>query len=73
MLADYFTKAIQGSLFKKVRDIIMGYKHIDEILSDPSHPLKKRGEIRYLKRNLTGIDESPDKYKRKGVTYADVL
>ena len=73
MLADYFTKAIQGSLFNKFRDIIMGYKNIDEILLDPSHPLKERVEIRDLKQNVTGIDESSDKYKQKGVTYADAL
>ena len=30
-------------------------------------------EIRDLKQNVTGIDESSDKYKQKGVTYADAL
>ena len=41
MLADYFTKALQGSLFVKYRNIIMGYTHIDEILCDKLYPLKK--------------------------------
>ena len=28
MIADFFTKALQGSLFGKFRDIVLGYKHI---------------------------------------------
>ena len=28
MIADFFTKPLQGSLFRKFRDVILGYKHI---------------------------------------------
>ena len=28
MLADFFTKPLQGSLFKRFRDVLMGFKHI---------------------------------------------
>ena len=28
MIADFFTKPLQGSLFRKFRDIVLGYKHI---------------------------------------------
>ena len=31
MVADFFTKPLQGSLFRKFRDIIMGYKHISSL------------------------------------------
>jgi hypothetical protein len=31
MLADFFTKPPQGSLFRKFRDLIMGHKHIDSL------------------------------------------
>ena len=31
MLVDYFTKQLQGHLFKKFRDVIMGYKHISTL------------------------------------------
>ena len=34
MLADFFTKPLQGSLFKFFRDIIMGYKSIEAVLPD---------------------------------------
>ena len=32
MLADYFTKPLQGSLFKRFRDVIMGVQHPDSIV-----------------------------------------
>ena len=31
MVADFFTKPLQGSSFKKMRDIILGYKHISTL------------------------------------------
>ena len=31
MLADFFTKPLQGAMFKKFRDVIMGYKPIWEL------------------------------------------
>ena len=31
MLADYFSKPLQGYLFKKFRGVIMGYKHISTL------------------------------------------
>ena len=31
MVADYFTKPLQGSLFNKLRDVIMGYKSISTL------------------------------------------
>ena len=31
MIADFFTKPLQGALFRKFRDIILGYKHISSL------------------------------------------
>ena len=31
MLADFFTESLQGALFAKFRDVIMGWKHIDNL------------------------------------------
>jgi hypothetical protein len=31
MLADFFTKPLQGNLFRKFREVIMGHKHIDTL------------------------------------------
>ena len=32
MLADFFTKTLQGALFKKLRDVIMGYRPISDLI-----------------------------------------
>ena len=42
MISDYFTKPLQGKLFKLFRDIIMGYKHIGDILADIESNAKER-------------------------------
>ena len=32
MIADFFTKPLQGNLFRKLRDVVMGYKHVTELI-----------------------------------------
>ena len=44
MLADYFTKPLQGSLFHKMRNVIMGYESIDTLLRDNDVGIKERVE-----------------------------
>ena len=44
MLADYFTKPLQGSRFKEYRDYIMGYKPISALLSSTFSSMKERVE-----------------------------
>ena len=36
MIADFFTKPLQGNLFRKLRDVVMGHKHITELEEDNS-------------------------------------
>ena len=31
IIVDFFTKPLQGNLFRKFRDIVLGYKHVTEI------------------------------------------
>ena len=31
MLADFFTKPLQGDRFQRFRDVVMGYKHINTL------------------------------------------
>ena len=31
MVADFFTKPLLGSIFRKFRDVILGYKHISSL------------------------------------------
>jgi hypothetical protein len=44
MLADFFTKPLQGSLFRKFRDVIMGHKHINSLKPKPPSPSQERVE-----------------------------
>ena len=47
MLADFFTKLLQGNLFRKLRDVILGRKHIDTLRQTPlplSPPKERVGE-----------------------------
>ena len=44
MLADFFTKPLQGNLFRRFRAVIMGYVHINDLLMDPDFLLKERVE-----------------------------
>jgi hypothetical protein len=55
MLADYFTKALQGKLFHKFRAVIMGWVHISTLKSDPwpSSPKERVGNV-----GESGLDES---------------
>ena len=45
MVADYFTKLIQVSLFMKLRNIIMGYSHPSTLLKMSSSSNEERVEI----------------------------
>ena len=42
MLADFFTKPLQGSLFRKLREVIMGRKHIKSLKAAASTTTKER-------------------------------
>jgi hypothetical protein len=42
MLADFFTKPLQGALFTRFREVIMGWKHVDTIRNTAMSPLKER-------------------------------
>jgi hypothetical protein len=38
MLADFFTKPLQGSLFRKFRAVVLGHEHIDSLKSNAGSP-----------------------------------
>jgi KUP system potassium uptake protein len=42
MLADFFTKPLQGGLFKKLRAVVMGHMHIDSLRAETSPPTQER-------------------------------
>ena len=69
MLADYFTKPLQGSLFKRFREVIMGWKHIDTLKTFIKSTKERVGN--------SGNDKSGEFSDNvttiKKVTYADVV
>jgi hypothetical protein len=42
MIADFFTKPLQGTLFRKFRDVLMGIKHMDTLALDHPMPIEER-------------------------------
>ena len=44
MLADFFTKPLQGALFRKFRDVLLGYSPVDTLTIDPSFLIEERVE-----------------------------
>jgi hypothetical protein len=44
MVADFFTKPLQGALFRKFRDVIMGHKHMNTLANAAPMPLEERVE-----------------------------
>ena len=68
MLADFFTKPLNGSLFRKFRDVILGYKPVSslrEILPSDVEDYVGNNDQRLLGRhNVSQSDTS----KYKGVT-----
>ena len=60
MLADYFTKPLQGSLFHKFRNVIMGYNHINT-LSLPTEIKERVGNNGKQNRNVISVSEIEQK------------
>jgi KUP system potassium uptake protein len=59
MLADFFTKPLQGNLFRKFREVIMGHKHIDTLREIPATPSQERVGKDSLSENIwNGVSES---------------
>ena len=46
MLADFLTKPLQGALFRKFRDVILGYAHVDTLAHTPDGVTQERVEER---------------------------
>ena len=65
MIADYFTKPLQGGLFKLFRALIMGYSHVDDILKEIDIAAKERVEKMKLMPDISISS------KKKCVRFAD--
>lgn len=71
MLADFFTKPLQGSLFRKFRAVVMGHEHINSLKEPMSAPLQERVGIPEL-RNVADRKKT-DEIRRTRPSYADAV
>jgi hypothetical protein len=89
MLGDFFTKPLQGNLFRKFRDVILGYKHTSTLMITPSPSDEERVEnqrpsvrgCEHTGTSTRAIEETPmesgkkqiEEIKDMKVTWADVV
>jgi len=55
MLADFFTKPLQGSLFQKFRDVILGHCHVNTLIKSPLSPSEERVENLLSRKFRSGV------------------
>ncbi|KAI2497084.1 hypothetical protein MHU86_17401 [Fragilaria crotonensis] len=58
MLADFFTKPLQGNLFRTLRDVLMGHKHVTTLEQGPPPADEER----------VGKQERPDGQRTRHLT-----
>ena len=51
MLTDFFTKSLQGALFVKFRDVLMGWKHVDTLQMGPPSTKERVGNVVKVRSN----------------------
>ncbi len=80
MLADFFTKPLQGNLFRMFRAVIMGHKHISTLKEMmPSPPQERVGKGTKIDTMRNGDGERktdvgfPQPIKQNKLTYAEVV
>ena len=57
MLADFFTKSLQGKAFRVYRDVVMGHKHVSSLKELIPSRIKERVENRNVNENKGIIPE----------------
>jgi len=74
MLADFFTKPLQGSLFRKFRDVVLGYVPIGDLINETENqPEQERVEKSQNKKDLSSSElDTSVMEKEKKITWADV-
>ena len=75
MIGDFFTKPLQGSLFRVFRDVILGYKHPDALARYPGSSTEERvGMVRSDDSAIVSpVDSKPLTVQQTTVSWADVV
>ena len=58
MFTDFLTKSIQGALFAKFRDVIMGRKHVYTLQMGPPSTKEHVGNVVKVRSNQEEIDSN---------------
>ena len=53
MIADYYTKPLQGKQFYKLRDVIMGIKHNDVLVKECVEDIEQKQKSEPCKKTVT--------------------
>ena len=69
MLADFYSKALQGKLFHKYRNVLMGWEHISTLIKTDEDPSPKER----VENNMSEGSTTENTNERKQVTWADVV
>jgi hypothetical protein len=73
MLADFFTKPLQGALFRKFRDVILGYSHVETLTELVTTAAQERVGERPADNDSTDDKDKKDMVRRKQLLWADVV
>ena len=73
MLADFFTKPLQGALFRKFRDVILGYRHVNTLTEFVDTAAQERVGERPADGDSTASKDKKDIVQKKEVSWADVV
>jgi hypothetical protein len=73
MLADFFTKPLQGALFRKFRDVILGYKHVNTLSKLVDTAARERVGERPADVDLTSTKIKENTIQGKQLSWADVV
>ena len=80
MLGDFFTKPLQGNLFVRFRDVILGYKHVDTLTSTTTTIIPPEERVGNHDRNDSatvkennGTTVMTTTFEKNGVTWADIV
>ena len=85
MVADFYTKPLQGNLFRVFRDVILGYVHVSSLNDDgmetSDEERVRRDELRgeteekdeAVETVITSDDPNPNGNKEKVITWADIV
>ena len=73
MLTDFFTKPLQGALFKKFRDMLLGYKHTDSLTTLIDDAAQERVGKRPANDESGDSKTGKREIQKKKVTWAQVV